>query len=45
MPCFVLGRRRALLPAFGRLTGLALVARTGGETRIAVAGNRLFVLP
>ncbi len=26
LPCFVLGRRRALLPAFGRLTGLAIVA-------------------
>ncbi len=45
LPCFVLGRRRALLPAFGRLTGLALVAHAPGETRIAVAGCRLFVLP
>jgi uncharacterized protein len=45
LPCFVLGRRRALLPAFGRLTGLALVAHAVGETRVAVAGRRLFVLP
>jgi DNA ligase-associated metallophosphoesterase len=44
LPCFVLGRRHALLPAFGRLTGLALVGAKPGETRVAIAGSRLFVL-
>jgi DNA ligase-associated metallophosphoesterase len=45
LPCFVLGRRRALLPAFGRLTGLAIVAPKQGETIVAIAGSRLFALP
>ena len=45
LPCFVLGRRRALLPAFGRMTGLALVAGGPGETVVAIAGTRLFRLP
>lgn len=45
LPCFVLGGRRALLPAFGRLTGLALVTPAAGELLIAIAGGRLFALP
>jgi DNA ligase-associated metallophosphoesterase len=45
LPCFVLGRRRALLPAFGRLTGLALVRPAADEIVVAIAGNRLFRLP
>ncbi len=45
LPCFVLGRRRALLPAFGRLTGLALVAPAADETVVAIAGRALFRLP
>ena len=45
LPCFVLGRRRTLLPAFGRLTGLAIIAPTPGETFVAIAGSRLFTLP
>jgi metallophosphoesterase superfamily enzyme len=45
LPCFVLGRRRALLPAFGRLTGLALIVPAPDETVVAVAGNALFRLP
>ncbi len=44
LPCFVFGRRHAVLPAFGRLTGLALVALGGGRTCVAIAGPRLFVL-
>ena len=44
LPCFVLGHRHAVLPAFGRLTGLALVAPAAGEIRVAIAGPRLFVL-
>lgn len=45
LPCFVLGRRRALLPAFGRLTGLALVSPRRDERIVAIAGTRLFALP
>ncbi len=45
LPCFVLGRKRALLPAFGRLTGLARVTPAAGETIVAIAGARLFALP
>jgi DNA ligase-associated metallophosphoesterase len=45
LPCFVLGRRRALLPAFGRLTGLAIVAPAADETVVAIAGDTLFRLP
>lgn len=45
LPCFVLGPRRALLPAFGRFTGLALVTPAPGETLVAIAGARLFPLP
>ena len=44
LPCFVLGRRRAILPAFGRLTGLALVTPAAEETIVAIAGTRLFAL-
>jgi uncharacterized protein len=45
LPCFLLGPRHALLPAFGRLTGLALLRPAPGETCVAVAGTRLFPLP
>ena len=45
LPCFVLGRRRALLPAFGRLTGLALVSPAPDERLVAIAGKALFALP
>lgn len=45
VPCFVLGPRRALLPAFGRLTGLADVKPTPGDSVVAIAGTRLFELP
>ena len=45
LPCFVLGRRRAILPAFGRMTGLAIVAPSPDETVVAIAGRDLFRLP
>lgn len=45
LPCYVLGHRRALLPAFGRLTGLAIVQPAAGERIVAIAGTRLFALP
>ena len=45
LPCFVLGARRAILPAFGSFTGLAIVSAAPGERLIAVAGSQLFALP
>jgi uncharacterized protein len=45
LPCFVLGRRRAILPAFGSFTGLARAAPLVGDRLVAVAGSRLFALP
>jgi DNA ligase-associated metallophosphoesterase len=45
LPCFVLGLRRAILPAFGSFTGLATMTPAAGERLVAVAGNRLFPLP
>jgi metallophosphoesterase superfamily enzyme len=35
----------ALLPAFGRLTGLACVTTAADESVVAIAGSRLFALP
>jgi len=45
LPCFVLGRRRAILPAFGGFTGLAMVTPAPGDRIVAIAGTRLFALP
>lgn len=45
MPCFVLGRRRAILPAFGRLTGLAAPPLLAGDNLVAIAGRSLVRLP
>ena len=45
LPCFVLGRRRAILPAFGRMTGLSIVSPSPDETIVAIAGGSLFRLP
>ena len=45
LPCFVLGARRAILPAFGRFTGLAEFEREANERIVAIAGGALFTLP
>jgi len=45
LPCFVIGARRAILPAFGRFTGLAEFERQPGERIVAIAGGALFALP
>jgi len=45
LPCFVLGRRRAILPAFGRFTGLATIAPDAHDRIVAIAGAALFALP
>ncbi len=41
LPCFVIGRRSAILPAFGEFTGLGLVEPGEGEVLYAVAGDRV----
>jgi len=45
LPCFVLGARRAILPAFGRFTGLADVQPAPRERIVVIAGRELFALP
>lgn len=45
LPCFVLGLRRAILPAFGSFTGLAIVKAAPGERIVVVAGRKVFNLP
>jgi uncharacterized protein len=45
LPCFVLGTSRAILPAFGRFTGLATQPWRRSDRIIAIAGGRLFALP
>ena len=45
LPCFVIGTRRAILPAFGRLTGLWLMEAEPGDRMVAVAGGALFNVP
>jgi DNA ligase-associated metallophosphoesterase len=45
LPCFVLGQSRAILPAFGRFTGLATQSWGRRDRVIAIAGERLFALP
>jgi DNA ligase-associated metallophosphoesterase len=45
LPCFVIGRERAILPAFGRFTGMADTARTRDDCIVAIAGEALFELP
>jgi metallophosphoesterase superfamily enzyme len=45
LPCFVLGQRHAILPAFGRFTGLAMVVPSPALRIVAIAGATLFALP
>jgi uncharacterized protein len=45
LPCFVMGRQRAILPAFGRFTGSAVQAWAEDDAIVAIAGERLFAVP
>jgi DNA ligase-associated metallophosphoesterase len=45
LPCFVIGTQRAILPAFGRFTGLAEFELNPSERIVAIAGGALFTLP
>jgi metallophosphoesterase superfamily enzyme len=42
LPCFWLGRRCGVLPAFSAFTGGVCVARAEGERVFAVADSRVF---
>ena len=41
LPCFVLGERRMIMPAFGGFTGLAEVGRVARDRFVLVAGDEL----
>ena len=45
LPCFLFGRRRAILPAFSLFTGGAKIRPGAGERAIAIAGEALVPLP
>jgi len=45
LPCFVLGHRRAILPAFGGFSGTARPQPLAGDRLVAIAATRLFALP
>ncbi len=45
LPCFVLGRHRAILPAFGSFTGSVAQTWARDDAIVAIAGARLFRLP
>ncbi len=45
LPCFVLGPHRAILPAFGSFTGSAAQGWSHDDTIIAIAEQRLFLIP
>jgi DNA ligase-associated metallophosphoesterase len=44
LACFVVGPRRTILPAFGRLTGHGAVAPRADQVCVAIAGSRLHIL-
>jgi len=45
LACFVLGRDHAILPAFGRFTGMADVMPSRDARIVAIAGDALFEVP
>lgn len=45
LPCFLIGPDSALLPAFGRFTGMATITPGARETVVVIAGSKLFRLP
>lgn len=45
LPCFYIGESHALLPAFGRFTGLALVHPNPGERVYAIANSEVIEIP
>lgn len=45
LPCFVVGQRRMILPAFGAFTGHATVRAGDGERVFVVGGGRVWGVP
>jgi metallophosphoesterase superfamily enzyme len=45
LPCFVVGRQRAILPAFGSFTGSATQTWAKDDAIVAIAEERLFLVP
>jgi uncharacterized protein len=45
LPCFVLGRHRAILPAFGSFTGSAVQSWAKDDAIVAIAEEKLFRVP
>lgn len=45
LPCFALGPREAVLPAFGEFTGAWTLSRAGAARLFAIAGDRVFEVP
>jgi len=45
LPCFVVGNRAAILPAFGAFTGLATVRPEEGERVFVVGDGRVWAVP
>jgi DNA ligase-associated metallophosphoesterase len=45
LPCFVLGRHRAILPAFAGFSGIGTLDPLPGDRAVAIAGSRLFAVP
>ncbi len=45
LPCFAVGAREAVLPAFGDFTGAWTVSRADAPTLYAIAGDRVFEVP
>jgi len=45
LPCFYFGQSHALLPAFGRFTGLAIVRPKPGERVYAIANTEVIEIP
>jgi len=45
LPCFVVGARRAILPAFGTFTGIARVKPLEGDRFYVVGPEQVFALP
>jgi metallophosphoesterase superfamily enzyme len=45
LPCFVIGRSRAILPAFGSFTGTARFPTATGDRVFVIAGDELIEPP
>ncbi|MEL7021327.1 MAG: ligase-associated DNA damage response endonuclease PdeM [Bacteroidota bacterium] len=44
LPCFHLGQRKGVLPAFGAFTGLAMIQATKGDELYVIAGDKVLAV-